>query len=57
MAVGLLLPTLITVELTPSIRGLLLGLVVLLLFGLWDDRVNLTIGPSSPAKCSPQDFA
>lgn len=28
MAVGLLLPTLITVELTPSIRGLLLGLVV-----------------------------
>lgn len=41
MGVGLLLPTLITVELTPSIRGLLLGLVVLLLFGLWDDRVNL----------------
>jgi UDP-GlcNAc:undecaprenyl-phosphate GlcNAc-1-phosphate transferase len=41
MAVGLLLPTLMTVELTPSIRGLLLGLVVLLLFGLWDDRVNL----------------
>lgn len=41
MAVGLLLPTLITVELTPSIRGLLLGLVVLLLFGLWDDRVDL----------------
>jgi UDP-GlcNAc:undecaprenyl-phosphate/decaprenyl-phosphate GlcNAc-1-phosphate transferase len=41
MAVGLLLPTLITVELTPSIRGLLLGLVVLLIFGLWDDRVTL----------------
>jgi UDP-GlcNAc:undecaprenyl-phosphate/decaprenyl-phosphate GlcNAc-1-phosphate transferase len=41
MAVGLLLPTLITVELTPSIRGLLLGLIVLLLFGLWDDRVSL----------------
>jgi UDP-GlcNAc:undecaprenyl-phosphate GlcNAc-1-phosphate transferase len=41
MAVGLLLPTLITVELTPSVRGLLLGLSVLLLFGLWDDRVNL----------------
>ena len=41
MAVGLLLPTLITVQLTPSIRGLLLGLVVLLIFGLWDDRVNL----------------
>lgn len=41
MAVGLLLPTLITVDLTPSIRGLLLGLVVLLVFGLWDDRVTL----------------
>ena len=41
MAVGLLLPTIMTVELIPSIRGLLLGLVVLLLFGLWDDRVNL----------------
>jgi UDP-GlcNAc:undecaprenyl-phosphate/decaprenyl-phosphate GlcNAc-1-phosphate transferase len=41
MAVGLLLPTLITVPLTSSIRGLLLGLVVLLVFGLWDDRVNL----------------
>lgn len=41
MAVGLLLPTVMTVELTPSIRGLLIGLVVLLLFGLWDDRVTL----------------
>jgi len=41
MAVGLLLPTLITVELTPAVRGLLLGRVVLLVFGLWDDRVNL----------------
>jgi UDP-GlcNAc:undecaprenyl-phosphate/decaprenyl-phosphate GlcNAc-1-phosphate transferase len=41
MAVGLLLPTLITVQLTPSIRGLLLGLVVLLIFGTWDDRVTL----------------
>jgi UDP-GlcNAc:undecaprenyl-phosphate/decaprenyl-phosphate GlcNAc-1-phosphate transferase len=41
MAVGLLLPTLITVELTPSLRGVLLGLVVLLVFGVWDDKVNL----------------
>jgi UDP-GlcNAc:undecaprenyl-phosphate GlcNAc-1-phosphate transferase len=41
MAVGLLLPTLLTVELTPAVRGLLLGLVVLLIFGLWDDRVSL----------------
>src|SRR5690349_3098713 len=41
MAVGLLLPTLMTVELTPSILGVLVGLVVLLVFGLWDDRVTL----------------
>lgn len=41
MAVGLLLPTLMAVRLTPPIRGVLLGLVVLLIFGLWDDRVNL----------------
>jgi UDP-GlcNAc:undecaprenyl-phosphate/decaprenyl-phosphate GlcNAc-1-phosphate transferase len=41
MAAGLLVPTLMTVELTPSIRGVLLGLLVLLVFGLWDDRVNL----------------
>jgi len=41
MAVGLLVPTLITVQLTSPIRGVLIGLVVLLLFGLWDDRVNL----------------
>jgi len=41
MAVGLLIPTLITVHLTSSIRGVLLGLIVLLVFGLWDDRVNL----------------
>ena len=34
MAVGLLLPTLMTVQLTASIRGLLLGLAVLLVFGL-----------------------
>jgi UDP-GlcNAc:undecaprenyl-phosphate GlcNAc-1-phosphate transferase len=41
MAAGVLIPTLLTVELTPSVRGLVLGLVVLLLFGLWDDRVTL----------------
>jgi UDP-GlcNAc:undecaprenyl-phosphate/decaprenyl-phosphate GlcNAc-1-phosphate transferase len=41
MAAGLLLPTLMTVELTAPIRGLLLGLLVLLLFGVWDDRVTL----------------
>jgi UDP-GlcNAc:undecaprenyl-phosphate GlcNAc-1-phosphate transferase len=41
MAAGLLLPTLMTVELTSAIRGVLVGLVVLLVFGLWDDRATL----------------
>jgi UDP-GlcNAc:undecaprenyl-phosphate GlcNAc-1-phosphate transferase len=41
MAIGLFIATLLTVELSPSVRGLLLGLLVLVLFGLWDDRVTL----------------
>jgi UDP-GlcNAc:undecaprenyl-phosphate GlcNAc-1-phosphate transferase len=41
MAAGLFIATLLTVELSPPVRGLLLGLLVLILFGLWDDRVNL----------------
>jgi UDP-GlcNAc:undecaprenyl-phosphate GlcNAc-1-phosphate transferase len=41
MAVGLFIATLLTVELIPSVRGLLVGLLILLLFGLWDDRVTL----------------
>jgi UDP-GlcNAc:undecaprenyl-phosphate/decaprenyl-phosphate GlcNAc-1-phosphate transferase len=41
MAVGLLIPILLTVELSPPVRGLLFGLVVLLIFGVWDDRVTL----------------
>jgi len=41
MTAGLLAPLLITVPLTAPVRGLLLGLVVLLLFGLWDDRFTL----------------
>jgi UDP-GlcNAc:undecaprenyl-phosphate GlcNAc-1-phosphate transferase len=41
MTAGLLVPVLLTVPLTASVRGLLLGLVVLLLFGLWDDRFTL----------------
>ena len=44
MAVGLFVATLLTVELSPPVRGLLLGLLVLVLFGLWDDRVNLGYG-------------
>jgi UDP-GlcNAc:undecaprenyl-phosphate/decaprenyl-phosphate GlcNAc-1-phosphate transferase len=41
MAAGLFIATLSTVELSPPVQGLLLGLLVLVLFGLWDDRVNL----------------
>jgi UDP-GlcNAc:undecaprenyl-phosphate GlcNAc-1-phosphate transferase len=41
MAAGVLFPTLLSVSLTPPVRGLLLGLAVLLLFGVWDDRVSL----------------
>lgn len=41
MAAGLFVATSITVDLNPAIRGLLLGLLVLVLFGLWDDRVTL----------------
>jgi UDP-GlcNAc:undecaprenyl-phosphate GlcNAc-1-phosphate transferase len=41
MAVGLFTVTLLTVNLIPAVRGLLIGLVVLLFFGLWDDRVTL----------------
>ena len=41
MAAGVMLPTIVSVSLVPEIRGLLLALVVLLLFGVWDDRVTL----------------
>ncbi len=41
MAAGVLIPVLLSVPLIPSVRGLLLGLVILLLFGVWDDRVSL----------------
>jgi len=41
MAAGILIPTVVSVSLVPEIRGLLLGLLVLLLFGVWDDRVTL----------------
>ncbi len=44
MAAGLFIATLLTVELSYPVRGLLLGLLVLVLFGLWDDRVNLGYG-------------
>jgi len=41
MAAGLFVATLLTVDLSPPVQGLLLGLMVLLLFGVWDDRVTL----------------
>ncbi len=41
MAAGMLLPALLTIPLTPPVRGVLLGLAVLLVFGLWDDRSAL----------------
>ncbi|HTY92808.1 MAG TPA: MraY family glycosyltransferase [Steroidobacteraceae bacterium] len=41
MAVGILVPVLATVPLTAPIRGVLLGIVILLGFGLWDDRAEL----------------
>jgi UDP-GlcNAc:undecaprenyl-phosphate GlcNAc-1-phosphate transferase len=44
MAAGLFVATLLTVELSLPVRGLLLGLLVLVVFGLWDDRVNLGYG-------------
>jgi UDP-GlcNAc:undecaprenyl-phosphate GlcNAc-1-phosphate transferase len=44
MAAGLFIATLLTVEWNASVRGLLVGLLVLVLFGLWDDRVTLGYG-------------
>ena len=41
MAAGVLLPLLLTVSVTAEVRGFLLGLLVLLGFGLWDDRSTL----------------
>jgi UDP-GlcNAc:undecaprenyl-phosphate GlcNAc-1-phosphate transferase len=44
MACGILAPALILLEPTPALRGLLLGVVVLLIVGVWDDRVELGYG-------------
>ena len=41
MAAGILAPALLIVNMTESLRGLLLGVLVLLVFGVWDDRANL----------------
>jgi UDP-GlcNAc:undecaprenyl-phosphate GlcNAc-1-phosphate transferase len=41
MAIGILIPLLTSVRLVPQVSGLLAGLVVLLVFGVWDDRTDL----------------
>lgn len=41
MAVGILVPTLIAVRLSLAVDGVLAAILVLLVFGVWDDRVNL----------------
>ena len=41
MAAGILVPTLVTVPLHSSMIGFLVGVLVLLAFGVWDDRRDL----------------
>jgi UDP-GlcNAc:undecaprenyl-phosphate/decaprenyl-phosphate GlcNAc-1-phosphate transferase len=41
MAAGILIPTALMPQLTAPVLGLLAGLLVLLVFGVWDDRVDL----------------
>jgi UDP-GlcNAc:undecaprenyl-phosphate/decaprenyl-phosphate GlcNAc-1-phosphate transferase len=41
MAAGILVPTALLPQLTSPVLGLLAGLLVLLVFGVWDDRVDL----------------
>ncbi len=41
MAAGILVPTLLTAPLSPAIVGFLAGVLVLLVFGVWDDRADL----------------
>jgi UDP-GlcNAc:undecaprenyl-phosphate/decaprenyl-phosphate GlcNAc-1-phosphate transferase len=41
MAAGILIPTALVPQLTAPVEGLLAGLLVLLVFGVWDDRVDL----------------
>lgn len=41
MAAGILVPTLIGVPLSPAVMGFLAGILLLLVFGVWDDRVDL----------------
>jgi UDP-GlcNAc:undecaprenyl-phosphate/decaprenyl-phosphate GlcNAc-1-phosphate transferase len=41
MAAGILIPTALVPQLPSAVLGLLAGLLVLLVFGVWDDRVDL----------------
>jgi len=41
MAAGILVPTFLTTPLSPAIVGFLAGVLVLLAFGVWDDRSDL----------------
>lgn len=45
MAAGLFIATAVSVQFDTTVQGLLIGLAVLLAFGLWDDRVTLGWGP------------
>lgn len=44
MAAGILVPTLLMLELDAALAGLIAGLLVLLVVGVWDDRVNASYG-------------
>lgn len=41
MAVGILVPVLTTLPLSPQLTGFLAGAITLLVFGVWDDRADL----------------
>ena len=41
MALGILVPALLILQVSSPLRGLLLGMLVLLVVGVWDDRVEL----------------
>jgi len=42
MAAGMLTPALLMLQLNPALNGMFVGLVVLLVVGVWDDRVEAT---------------
>jgi UDP-GlcNAc:undecaprenyl-phosphate/decaprenyl-phosphate GlcNAc-1-phosphate transferase len=42
MAVGMFTPALLMLQLNPALNGMFVGLVVLLIVGVWDDRVDAT---------------